>query len=125
MPIGKNAIKRVSNSGYSNVQTSAPDMENSTIAKAEEAPKVEEPKVEAPKAQAPKIEAPATAPEVAPKKTAPKKTAKAPAPKKSMEREPELSPVATLKKVTKKAKPTQNRVCSYFAIGEELPIYLL
>lgn len=120
MPIGKNAIKRVSNSGYSNVQTSAPDMENSTIAKAEEAPKVEEPKIEAPKAQAP-----ATTPEVAPKKTAPKKTAKAPAPKKSMEREPELSPVATLKKVTKKAKPTQNRVCSYFAIGEELPIYLL
>lgn len=115
MPIGKNAIKRVSNSGYSNVQTSAPDMENSTVAKAEEAPKIE----------APKAEAPATTPEVAPKKTAPKKTAKAPAPKKSMEREPELSPVATLKKVTKKAKPTQNRVCSYFAIGEELPIYLL
>ena len=114
MPIGKNAIKRVSNSGYSNVQTSAPDMENSTIAKAEEAPKVE-----APKAQAPvkAVDAPA--------KEAPKKTAKAPAPKKSMEREPELSPVATLKKVTKKAKPTQNRVCSYFAIGEELPIYLL
>ena len=68
MPIGKNAIKRVSNGGYSNVQTSAPDMENSTIAKAEEAPKVEEPK----------IEAPATTPEVAPKKTAPKKTAKKP-----------------------------------------------
>lgn len=68
MPIGKNAIKRVSNSGYSNVQTSAPDMENSTIAKAEETPKVEEPK----------IEAPATTPEVAPKKTAPKKTAKKP-----------------------------------------------
>lgn len=65
MPIGKNAIKRVSNSGYSNVQTSAPDMENST------ATKVEEPKVEEPR-----IEAPATTKEVAPKKTAPKKTAK-------------------------------------------------
>ena len=114
MPIGKNAIKRVSNSGYSNVQTSAPDMENSTVAKAEEAPKVEAPKVEEPVKA---VEAPA--------KEAPKKTAKAPAPKKSMEREPELSPVATLKKATKKAKPTQNRVCSYFAIGEELPIYLL
>ena len=39
MPIGKNAIKRVSNGGYSNVQSSAPDMENSVIAekKAEEA----------------------------------------------------------------------------------------
>lgn len=31
MPIGKNAIKRVINNGYSNVKTSAPDMENSVI----------------------------------------------------------------------------------------------
>ena len=31
MPIGKNSIKRVKNSGYSNVKTSAPDMENSTV----------------------------------------------------------------------------------------------
>lgn len=64
MPIGKNAIKRVSNSGYSNVQTTAPDMENSVIAE----PKVEEAlKVEAPD---PVVEAPA--------KEAPKKTAKKP-----------------------------------------------
>ena len=103
MPIGKNAIKRVSNSGYSNVQTSAPDMENSTIAKAEEAPKVEEPKIEAPKAQAPKIEAPATTPEVAPKKTAPKKTAKKP---------------------VKKSEPTKQGFV-HLAIGDDLPYYLL
>lgn len=32
MPIGKNAIKRVENNGYSNVETSAPDMENSVVA---------------------------------------------------------------------------------------------
>ena len=31
MPIGKNAIKRVENNGYSNVKTAAPDMENSTV----------------------------------------------------------------------------------------------
>ena len=31
MPIGKNAIKRVENNGYSNVKTDAPDMENSTV----------------------------------------------------------------------------------------------
>lgn len=98
MPIGKNAIKRVSNSGYSNVQTSAPDMENSTIAKAEEAPKVEEPKVEEPK-----IEAPATTPEVAPKKTAPKKTAKKP---------------------VKKSEPTKQGFV-HLAIGDDLPYYLL
>lgn len=98
MPIGKNAIKRVSNSGYSNVQTSAPDMENSTIAKAEEAPKTEASKVEAPK-----IEAPATTPEVAPKKTAPKKTAKKP---------------------VKKSEPTKQGFV-HLAIGDDLPYYLL
>ena len=31
MPIGKNAIKRVENNGYSNVKTTAPDMENSSV----------------------------------------------------------------------------------------------
>ena len=31
MPIGKNAIKRVENNGYSKVATSAPDMENSKV----------------------------------------------------------------------------------------------
>lgn len=31
MPIGKNAIKRVENNGYSKVTSSAPDMENSHV----------------------------------------------------------------------------------------------
>ena len=31
MPIGKNAIKRVENNGYSKVKTTAPDMINSTV----------------------------------------------------------------------------------------------
>lgn len=31
MSVGKNAIKRVSNNGYSNVKTVAPDMENSHV----------------------------------------------------------------------------------------------
>ena len=35
MPVGKNALKRVTNNGYSKVATSAPDMENSQIATAE------------------------------------------------------------------------------------------
>ena len=40
MPIGKNAIKRVNNNGYSSVVTSAPDMENSEIKEpAKQAPK--------------------------------------------------------------------------------------
>ena len=62
MSIGKSSIKRAANNGYSNVKTSAPDMENS-VATTPEAPKAEAPKVEAPKV-------------VAPVKTAPKKTAK-------------------------------------------------
>ncbi len=31
MPIGKNAIKRVENNGYSKVKTDAPDMQNSHV----------------------------------------------------------------------------------------------
>lgn len=34
MPIGKNALKRVSNNGYSNVKATVPDMENSEIIEA-------------------------------------------------------------------------------------------
>ena len=63
MPIGKNAIKRVSNSGYSNVQSSAPDMENSVVA---------EKKVE----EKPKAEAVTVAVEKAPAKDSAKKTTK-------------------------------------------------
>ena len=36
MSIGKNAIKRVENNGYTNVVTSAPDMENSVVKPAAE-----------------------------------------------------------------------------------------
>ena len=43
MPIGKNAIKRVENNGYSKVKSTAPDMENSEVVVAvEPAPTVVE-----------------------------------------------------------------------------------
>lgn len=87
MPIGKNAINRVKNNGYSNVETSAPDMENSVIANPD--PQVIEKMVKpveektvkktpAKKASAPKAEA---TPAQAPKKSPAKKPAakKAPA----------------------------------------------
>ena len=35
MSIGKNAIKRVENNGYSHVHSDAPDMENSVIAESD------------------------------------------------------------------------------------------
>ncbi|MBQ9728669.1 MAG: hypothetical protein IJV85_03635 [Clostridia bacterium] len=37
MAIGKNAIKRVENNGYSKVKTTAPDMDNSVVEEVKEA----------------------------------------------------------------------------------------
>ena len=112
MPIGKNAIKRITNNGYSNVKTSAPDMENSAVA--EEKITVAEEKKATPKKTAPKKATP---------KAVPKKKA---APKKSMESEPELSPVKTLEKVVEKPSNAQKREGDgYINIGGELPIHLL
>ena len=106
MPIGKNAIKRVTNNGYSNVNTSAPDMENSVVA---------EEKKETPKKKSTKPQ-----PSKAPKKESTSK--KAPTPKKSMETEPELAPVKTAEKVIASAKREGD---GYVNIGGNLPDHLL
>ena len=132
MPIGKNAIKRISNNGYSNVTTSAPDMENSVVNEEKEiSPKKQDsakktapvskisPKVGAKKTPSAKSSTKAPTKKAAPKK-APKST---PAPKKSMEVEPTLSPVNTAKKVTGKTENKQDNGCIH--IGGELPVYLL
>ena len=133
MPIGKNAIKRISNNGYSNVKTEAPDMENSVVA---------EQKSDEVKAQAPKKSTAKTAPKTAPKAQANKTATKAQAnktatrakpkaspkaaPKKSMEVEVELSPVNTAKKIVKSDTESAKRQGScYINIGGELPIHLL
>ena len=151
MPIGKNAIKRVSNNGYSNVKTEAPDMENSAVAKPEKpaekksttskkapAKKPTEAKSAPKKADATKKTAPKKTAETAKKtesatkktatkataekKSAPKASPKKTAPKKSMESEPELRPVRTLEKITEKS---EEREVGYVNFGRELPIYLL
>ncbi len=98
MPIGKNSIKRAVNNGYSNVKTSAPDMENSEVA------------IPAPVEVAAKVapEAVETVEAVAVKKTS--KTTK------------------TTKTPAKKAackKPVKAEKTGYINIGGELPIYLL
>lgn len=80
MSIGKNAIKRVENNGYSQVKTAAPDMEHSVVA--EETAVTETPEM---------------------KPTKKKATCKKPAAKK------------TVKKSVEKA----------FALGDDLPFYLL
>ena len=97
MPIGKNAIKRVENNGYSNVKTSAPDMENSSVIA-----KPDEQVVE--KMIAPVEEA-----------TAAKATAKKPATKKAPAKKP------AVKKVAAPAKNGFERV----GCGEDMPYYLL
>ena len=99
MPIGKNAIKRVENNGYSQVKTSAPDMENSNVIAAPD-PQVTE-----------KLIAPVE------KKTAAKSAAKKPTAKKSA-----AKPAAskTVKKTAKKQDGFQR-----VELGNDMPFYLL
>ena len=106
MPIGKNAIKRVKNNGYSNVETSAPDMENSVIANPD--PQVVEKMV----------------------KPVEEKTAKrAPAKKSTAKKTPAKQAETPAKKPTaKKApakKPAQEDGFKRVEIGAQMPYYLL
>ena len=94
MPIGKNSIKRVKD-GYSEIKTTAPDMENSTVL-ANPAPEIIE--VLVPKA---------------------KPVAKKPAPKAPTKK---YSPKKTVEKTT---APEEKNGFLRFGFGEELPIYLL
>ena len=99
MSIGKNAIKRVENNGYSNVKTEAPDMVNSTVIGATSPEVIEMVEKEVQKQVAPK-KAPAKKPSTT-KTTAPKTKA----PEKKVE-----------KKETSK---------NFFAIGDDIPVYYL
>ena len=118
MPIGKNAIKRVTS-----IKSEAPEIK--------EAPKSKEIKAEKP---APKAEPKKAAPKASPKpaksapKQAPKKkpTPKKEAPKKSMESEPSFSPVTVAQRVTEnKATKKAREGEGYINLGGELPYYLL
>lgn len=136
MPIGKNAIKRISNDGYSNVKTSAPDMENSTVDTEQEKinkekkveASVETPKKDAEKKTAPKKSATTKKSTKAEPKAEPKSDAKA-APKKSMETEPSFSPVNTAEKIIDKkdesAEQNERQGDGYVNLGGKMPIHLL
>ena len=115
MPIGKNALKRVSNNGYSKVNTSAPDMEDSVI-EPEKSEPIEKVSV----------------------KTAPKRNT-APKEKKAPVKKPETEKAIskkTEKKPETKAKPQVNAKVKpedvthpdgflRYGLGEELPAHLL
>lgn len=114
MPIGKNAIKRVENNGYSNVKTEAPDMINSTVIAGTSKEVIEmveksvnKAKNSTKKAVEVKVE-PATEPAVEVKPTAKKTTAK----KSTTPKKPA---------VKKEEKPTVN----FVRFGDDMPIYLL
>ena len=113
MPIGKNALKRVTNNGYSNVSVSAPDMEHSTVEP------VEEVKVEK--------KAPATnsADKNPQKKLAATKKTAAPAEKKPVKKaEPKTVKV---KPETKEDKEDFTRPEGFVRVelGGDMPIHLL
>ena len=134
MPIGKNAIKRVNNNGYSNVKTTAPDMENSIVNEAKKADLTEEKKTDVKKkstaAGKPKTAAAEKANKTTSAKTATPKPGKkasaartAHAQSKKPETEPELAPVKTLEKAV---DSTQREGDGYINLGGgNLPYYLL
>ena len=114
MPIGKNALKRVTNNGYSAVNASAPDMENSEILEAKTETK-EEPKVE--KKVQPKVEV---------KKPAAKKPAtKKPAAKKAEKPEIEKKVEEVKTEEIKTEEATHPDGFIKVSLGMDMPSYLL
>ena len=123
MPIGKNAIKRVENNGYSKVKTAAPDMENSTvIAKISEEvmDKMVKPVEEKTKAKTAAKKAPAkkavvtkAEPKIEAKK---EEVKKAPVKKATAKKAPAKKPVA---------KKTEKDGFERVSVGNDMPYYLL
>ncbi len=101
MPIGKNAIKRVENNGYSKVESSAPDMENSSVIANIDAQVME------------KIVAPVEK-KAAPKRKYVKKEQAKPAPVEKPKR-----------KYVKKTKPAAKEGFTRVEVGNDMPYYLL
>ena len=100
MAIGKNAIKRVENNGYSKVQTSAPDMEHSHV-------------IANPDKQVTEVL-------VAPvEEAAEEKSVKATATKKTTAKKP------TAKKTAAKKTEAKKDGVVRVEVGEEMPYYLL
>ena len=119
MPIGKNALKRVSNNGYSALKSAAPDMENSEVVVKTEQEQPKNKPTSAKSAPKTKIAKPEEKP--AAKKSAPLKKAddakKAPAKVKAEK------PVAT--KVPKVEETAHPDGFIRTALGDEMPVYLL
>ncbi len=110
MPIGKNAIKRVENNGYSKVESSAPDMENSAVI-ANLDKQVEE-----------KLVAPVE------KKTRGRKPAvvkEAPVAEVKAEEEKAAPAKPAAKRSCAKKAPAKKATVARVEVGQEMPYYLL
>lgn len=137
MSIGKNAIKRVENNGYSKVKTEAPDMINSTVIGATDKQVLDMIEKQVAKK-------PATAKTTATKKPATTKTttAKKPATAKPIVKVEKLTPPTLVVEEVEKLAPVKeepvkvvkkpvkavkkdDKVGKSYAFGEELPVYLL
>ena len=95
MPVGKNALKRVTNNGYSKVASAAPDMENSEVTT---------------EAKAQKREIKAISEKIQPKKnTAPKE-------KKPLVKKPEIKKAEVVKRPDGFVR---------YGLGQDLPEHLL
>jgi hypothetical protein len=106
MPIGKNSIKRVENAGYSKVETSAPDMENSTV---EASPEAKPAKKTGKKPES--------------KKPSAKKQGSKKAPPKKGEAKKPIEKKPTVKRAEKKDESRDGFI--KYSFGEDLPTYLL
>ncbi len=124
MPIGKNAIKRVKNNGYSKVETSAPDMENSSVIANIDEQVME--KIVAPIEKKTRAKKAVKAVEVAPVAEAPKK---APTKRKTAAvAEPVAveTPAKPKRKYTRRATPkTAKTGFDRVEVGEKMPYFLL
>ena len=128
MPIGKNALKRVTNNGYSGVNVSAPDMEHSEIIEPKAPEKAKKP---AAKKAEPKAESKKPEKKAEPKKTEPKPKAvsakaeakknTAPKAEKPKTKKPEIEK-AEIKDTTETSHPDGFVKIS---CGMDMPAYLL
>ena len=108
MPIGKNAIKRVINNGYSNVKSEAPDMENSEVREEKKpAPKKAASKNPAPKAATSKTKTTSSRTNPVPKAVVQLEPQK-PAVKKNDKKTPELIENAA-EKTVKPSEPVKEK----------------
>ncbi len=113
MPIGKNAIKRVENNGYSKVESTAPDMENSSVIA-----NIDEQVLE-------KIVAPVEKKAAAPKRKYTKKAKPAPVVEAPVVEAPVAEAPKPKRKYTKKAKPVAKEGFARVEVGNDMPYYLL